>query len=211
MHVVADRPAIVSALPALTSTCMRRKTHSAWWRISCNTKVSSGESGGRGRKPTGGATGRESRAGERIETLIEAAEQVETLAPDGEGVGEVVGEKAYHSNQVMVEPTGLGARSARLMSTCYRAAGATAYSRLGAFCQVPELTSRRSDTASIRFSSESHPDLKSAHVTLTCVAPRAFSRSSVPTVGEPLHFLLELGIAPCQVTAVSVDEAAPVP
>ena len=119
-----------------------------------------------------------------IETLIEAAEQVETLAPDGEGVGEVVGDEGYHSNQVIVEPTGLGARSARLMSTCYRAAGATAYSRLGAFCQVPELTSRRSDTASIRFSSESHPDLKSAHVTLTCVAPRAFSRSSVRLSGN---------------------------
>jgi len=29
MHVVADRPTIVSALPAPTSTCMRRKTHSA--------------------------------------------------------------------------------------------------------------------------------------------------------------------------------------
>jgi hypothetical protein len=39
MHVVADRPTIVSALPALTSTCMRRKTHNACWRISCNTEV----------------------------------------------------------------------------------------------------------------------------------------------------------------------------
>ena len=76
------------------------------------------------------------------------------------------------------------ARCARLMSTCYRAAGSTAYSRLGALCQVPELTSRRSETASIRFSSESHPDLKSAHVTLTCVAPRAFSRSRVRLSGN---------------------------
>jgi hypothetical protein len=141
-------------------------------RISCNTK-------GRVLEQAGAEA--ENR---RIETLIEAAEQVETLAPDGEGVVEVVGEKGYHSNQVMVEPTRLGARSARLMSTCYRDAGATAYSRLGAFCQVPELTSRRSDTASIRFSSESHPDLKSAHVTLTCVAPRAFSRSSVRLSGN---------------------------
>jgi len=82
-----------------------------------------------------------------------------------------------------VEPAGLGSRSARLMSMCYRP-GSTAYSRLGAFCQVPELTSRRSDTASIRFSSESHPYLKSAHVTLTCVAPRAFSRSSVRLSGN---------------------------
>src|SRR5580765_4584112 len=39
MHVVADRPTIVSALPAPTSTCMRRKTHNACWRLSCNTEV----------------------------------------------------------------------------------------------------------------------------------------------------------------------------
>ena len=39
MHVVADRPTIVSALPAPTSTCVRRKTHNACWRISCNPEV----------------------------------------------------------------------------------------------------------------------------------------------------------------------------
>ena len=33
-----------------------------------------------------------------IETLIEAAEQVEAVAPDGEGLQEVVGDKVYHSN-----------------------------------------------------------------------------------------------------------------
>src|SRR4029453_11353935 len=37
-----------------------------------------------------------------IETLIEAAEQVETVAPDGE-VKEVVADKGYHSNQVMLD------------------------------------------------------------------------------------------------------------
>ena len=40
-----------------------------------------------------------------IETLIEAAEQVETVVPDGEGVQEVVGDKGYHSNQVMARRT----------------------------------------------------------------------------------------------------------
>ena len=37
-----------------------------------------------------------------IETLIEAAEQVETVVPDGE-IKEVVADKGYHSNQVMVD------------------------------------------------------------------------------------------------------------
>jgi transposase len=46
-----------------------------------------------------------------IETLIEAAEQVETVAPDGEGVQEVVGDKGYHSNQVMVDLEAVGIRS----------------------------------------------------------------------------------------------------
>ena len=46
-----------------------------------------------------------------IETLIEAAEQVETVAPDGEGVQEVVGDKGYHSNQVMVDLEAIGIRS----------------------------------------------------------------------------------------------------
>src|SRR4029453_3914994 len=46
-----------------------------------------------------------------IETLIEAAEQVETVAPDGEGVQEVVGDKGYPSNQVMVDLEAVGVRS----------------------------------------------------------------------------------------------------
>ena len=46
-----------------------------------------------------------------IETLIEAAEQVETVVPDGAGVQEVVGDKGYHSNQVMVDLEAVGIRS----------------------------------------------------------------------------------------------------
>ena len=46
-----------------------------------------------------------------VETLIEAAEQVETVVPDGEGVQEVVGDKGYHSNQVMVDLEAIGIRS----------------------------------------------------------------------------------------------------
>src|SRR5215207_8541794 len=46
-----------------------------------------------------------------IETLIEAAEQVETVVPDGEGVQEVVGDKGYHSNQVLVDLEAIGIRS----------------------------------------------------------------------------------------------------
>jgi transposase len=46
-----------------------------------------------------------------IETLIEAAEQVETVVPDGEGVQEVVGDKGYHSNQVLVDLEAVGVRS----------------------------------------------------------------------------------------------------
>src|SRR5215204_1321468 len=34
-----------------------------------------------------------------IETLIEAAEQIETVVPEGEGLIEVVADKGYHSNQ----------------------------------------------------------------------------------------------------------------
>jgi hypothetical protein len=37
-----------------------------------------------------------------VDTLIEAAEQVETVVPDGE-IEEVVADKGYHSNQVMVD------------------------------------------------------------------------------------------------------------
>ena len=46
-----------------------------------------------------------------VETLIEAAEQVETVVPDGEGVQEVVGDKGYHSNQVLVDLEAIGIRS----------------------------------------------------------------------------------------------------
>ena len=34
-----------------------------------------------------------------VETLIEAAERVEAVRPDGEGIEEIVGDKGYHSNQ----------------------------------------------------------------------------------------------------------------
>ena len=46
-----------------------------------------------------------------IETLIGAAEQVETVVPEGEGIKEVVGDKGYHSNQVMVDLEAVGVRS----------------------------------------------------------------------------------------------------
>ena len=46
-----------------------------------------------------------------VETLIEAAEQVETVVPDGEGVQEVVGDKGYHSTQVLVDLEAIGIRS----------------------------------------------------------------------------------------------------
>jgi transposase len=45
-----------------------------------------------------------------IDTLIDAAEQVETVAPDGE-IKEVVADKGYHSNQVMVDLEAVGVRS----------------------------------------------------------------------------------------------------
>jgi transposase len=46
----------------------------------------------------------------RIETLIAAAEQVETVVPDGE-IKEVVADKGYHSHQVMVDLEAVGVRS----------------------------------------------------------------------------------------------------
>src|ERR671910_1864137 len=46
-----------------------------------------------------------------IETLIEAAEQVEAVRPDGDGIEEVVGDKGYHSNQSLVDLEALGVRS----------------------------------------------------------------------------------------------------
>jgi transposase len=46
-----------------------------------------------------------------VETLIEAAEQIETVVPDGDGPTEVVADKGYHSNQVMVDLQAVGLRS----------------------------------------------------------------------------------------------------
>ncbi len=46
-----------------------------------------------------------------IETLIEAAEQIETVMPDSDGPEEVVADKGYHSNQVMVDLEAVGVRS----------------------------------------------------------------------------------------------------
>lgn len=46
-----------------------------------------------------------------IETLIEAAEQIEAVLPDGDGLTEVVGDKGYHSNQTLVALEAVGIRS----------------------------------------------------------------------------------------------------
>lgn len=46
-----------------------------------------------------------------VETLIEAAEQVETVRPDGDGIEEIVGDKGYHSNQSLVDFEAVGVRS----------------------------------------------------------------------------------------------------
>ena len=46
-----------------------------------------------------------------IETLIEAAEQVEAVRPDGDGIKEVVGDKGYHCNQSLVDLEAVGVRS----------------------------------------------------------------------------------------------------
>ena len=43
-----------------------------------------------------------------VETLIAAAEQVETVQPDGPGIEEVVGDKGYHSNATLVDLKALG-------------------------------------------------------------------------------------------------------
>jgi transposase len=45
------------------------------------------------------------------ETLIEAAEQIEAVQPDGDGLQEVVGDKGYHSNQSLVDLEAVGVRS----------------------------------------------------------------------------------------------------
>jgi transposase len=46
-----------------------------------------------------------------VETLIEAADQIETVVPEGDGPHEVVADKGYHSNQVMVDLEAVGVRS----------------------------------------------------------------------------------------------------
>jgi transposase len=46
-----------------------------------------------------------------VETLIEAAEQVETVVPNGDGIEEVVADKGYHSNQELVDLEAVGVRS----------------------------------------------------------------------------------------------------
>ena len=46
-----------------------------------------------------------------IETLIEAAERVEAVQPDANGIKEVVGDKGYHSNQALVDLEAVGIRS----------------------------------------------------------------------------------------------------
>jgi len=46
-----------------------------------------------------------------IETLIEAAEQIETVVADSEGPKELVADKGYHSNQALVALEAVGMRS----------------------------------------------------------------------------------------------------
>src|SRR5438067_7432248 len=46
-----------------------------------------------------------------IETLIEAAEQVEAVVADSEGPKELVADKGYHSNQALVALEAVGVRS----------------------------------------------------------------------------------------------------
>ena len=46
-----------------------------------------------------------------IETLITAAEHIEAVRPEGDGLQEVVGDKGYHSNQSLVDLEAVGVRS----------------------------------------------------------------------------------------------------
>jgi len=46
-----------------------------------------------------------------IETMIDAAETIETVVPDGDGLKEVVADKGYHSNQELVDLEAVGVRS----------------------------------------------------------------------------------------------------
>jgi transposase len=43
--------------------------------------------------------------------LIEAAEQIETVLPDGDSLQKVVGDKGYHSNESLVDLEAVGVRS----------------------------------------------------------------------------------------------------
>jgi transposase len=45
------------------------------------------------------------------ETLIEAAEQIEAVRPQSDGLKEVVGDKGYHSNESLVDLEAVGVRS----------------------------------------------------------------------------------------------------
>lgn len=46
-----------------------------------------------------------------VDTLIEAAEHIETVLPEGDGIKEVVADKGYHSNQQLVDLEAVGVRS----------------------------------------------------------------------------------------------------
>jgi transposase len=46
-----------------------------------------------------------------IETLVEAAEPIAAVRPDGDGLQEVVGDKGYQSNQSLVDLEAVGVRS----------------------------------------------------------------------------------------------------
>jgi hypothetical protein len=46
-----------------------------------------------------------------IVTLIEAAEQVEAVRPESDGIHEVVADRGYHSNQALVNLEAVGVRS----------------------------------------------------------------------------------------------------
>ena len=43
--------------------------------------------------------------------MIEAAEQIETVLPEGDGLQEVVGDKGYHSNNSLVDLEAVGVRT----------------------------------------------------------------------------------------------------
>ena len=53
------------------------------------------------------------------ETLIDAAERIEAVQPDGVGIQEVVGDKGYHSNQSLVDLEAVGVRVATQIEACF--------------------------------------------------------------------------------------------